>query len=121
MEPAIRQGATVWGVPAVDCLLTRGNVVSYLDTKNRLVTHRIVAILGHGSSVQYRVCGDFFDCSEVVDKRAVVYKIVRIENPGFTYDLDSAFGNWVTNQVLQNGVYWKYLQWLISRIYFRRG
>lgn len=57
MEPAIEAGdlVIVNSVPAQD--IEAGDVIAY-DSGDRVVTHRVVDVLDHGGSVEFRTKGD---------------------------------------------------------------
>ncbi|WP_163970564.1 signal peptidase I SipW [Oceanobacillus halotolerans] len=82
MEPDIQTGSIIAVKPGGD--MTRfqeGDVITYMEEDQKLVTHRITEVIHSGDNVMYRTKGDNNDA---VDAEPVLSENVVAEYKGFT-------------------------------------
>ena len=121
MAPAITPGATVWGEPAAQRSLVPGDIITYLDAANRLVTHRIVRVLNEAPVPRLEVSGDNAATSETVNRQSVAYRINKIENRVFSYRPDGRLGQWIARQVAHRRPSWRAVQKLVALVSQRKA
>ena len=82
MEPGIRTGSIITVKPAENTSSYRkGDVITFLEEDNKLITHRIVEVLKNGSGVMYKTKGDNNDGP---DMNPVLPQNVVAEYTGWT-------------------------------------
>ncbi|WP_404454371.1 signal peptidase I SipW [Oceanobacillus kapialis] len=82
MEPGIQTGSLIAVKPGGDMTrFTDGDVITFMDQEEKLITHRITEVLTSGDQVMYRTKGDN---NNAEDLEPVLSQNVVAEYTGFT-------------------------------------
>ncbi|MGP4064534.1 signal peptidase I SipW [Oceanobacillus sp. M65] len=82
MEPGIQTGSLIAVMPDGDMKRFKdGDVITFMDEEEKLITHRITEVMASGEQVMYRTKGDN---NNVEDLQPVLSENVVAEYTGFT-------------------------------------
>ncbi|MFC0187107.1 signal peptidase I SipW [Fictibacillus aquaticus] len=82
MEPGIQTGSIIAIKPGGDMTrFKKGDVITFMEEDNRLVTHRVLSVKGEGDATQYTTKGDNNDAADLIP---VLAQNVVGEYNGFT-------------------------------------
>jgi signal peptidase I len=82
MEPTFKTGSVIAVKPVEDAAsLNKGDVVTYLQQDNTIVTHRIMEVIKNGESTMFQTKGDN---NKDIDTQPVIAQNVVAKYTGFT-------------------------------------